>query len=149
MTDDCRLTTVDSRQRGFDGLENLLIAGAAAQIARQGFTNLIARRVRMLVEQRLGRDEQPRRAVPALRRAEVGEGVLQRMKASVGGEPFDRCDAPAVALEAEHEAREHGPIVEQDGARAALAELAAVLGPAQVQIFTKDLEQRLVRRERD
>ena len=55
----------------------------------------------------------------------------------------------AAALDAEHQAREHRLTVEQHGAGAALAKLAAVLGAAEVQVLTQHLEQRLVRRERD
>ena len=65
------------------------------------------------------------------------------------GRPLPRVDAAAVALEAEHQAREHRLIVEQDGARAAFAELAAVLGAAEIQVLTQHLEERFVRRERD
>ena len=103
----------------------------------------------LLVEQRLGGDEKPRRAVAALRGAEIGEGFLQRMEPAVGDQPFDGRDVAAGALDAEHQAREHRLPVEQHRAGAALAELAAVLGAAQVQILTQHLEERLVRRERD
>jgi hypothetical protein len=105
--------------------------------------------VRVLVEQRLGGDQESRRAVAALRRSEIGEGVLQRVQASVGGEAFDRRHRAAVAVDAQHEARQHRLAVEEHGARAALAEFAAMLGAAEVQVLTQDLEQRFVRREGD
>lgn len=103
----------------------------------------------MFVEERLGGDEESRRAITALRSAQIGERFLQRMQTSVVDEPFDGRDVRALAIDAEHEARQHGPAVEQDGTGAALAKLAAVLRPAQIQILTQDLEQRFVRSERD
>src|SRR5262249_18414379 len=48
-----------------------------------------------------------------------------------------------------HEARQHGLSVEEHGACAALAELAAVLRSAEAEILTQNFEERLVRRERD
>ena len=65
------------------------------------------------------------------------------------GHALDGLDAAALALEAEHEAREHRLAVDEHGAGAALAELAAVLGAGQPEVLAQDLEQRLVRRERD
>jgi hypothetical protein len=103
----------------------------------------------MFVEQRLRRHEEAWRAVPALRRAEIGERFLKRMQAPVGGEPFDGRHAPPVAFHAQDQARQHRLVVQEHGAGAAFAQLASVLGAAQIQVFTQDLEQRLVRRERD
>src|SRR5713226_7375129 len=95
------------RDRRFDSFENLLIAGAAAETPGQRLADLIARRVRVLVEERLGGDQKSRCAVAALRGAEIGEGLLQRVQASVGDEAFDGRDAAAVAVDAQHEARQH------------------------------------------
>jgi len=47
------------------------------------------------------------------------------------------------------QAREHRKAIHQHRARAALAQLAAVLGPGEVQLFPQDLEQGLVRRRED
>ncbi len=105
--------------------------------------------MRRSIEQRLGGDEEPGRAVAALRRPEVGEGLLQRMQPALGAEAFDGHDLAAAALDAQHQARQHRPAVQQHGAGAALAELAPVLGAAEIQVLTQHLEQRLVRVERD
>src|SRR5207244_2658947 len=137
------------RNRRLNRFKDLLIPRAATEISRQRFADLIARRMRMLVQQRLRRDEESRRAVAALRGAEIGERFLKRMEPTVSGESFDRRDAATLALHTEHETREDRLIVEQDGARTALAELAAVLRPAEIQVLAQHFEQRLVRRERD
>ena len=70
------------------------------------------------------------------------------MESGGAGDPFDGLDAPALALEPEHEAGEHGLAVDQNGARAALAELATVFGSRQAEVLAKDLQERLVRSER-
>ncbi len=105
--------------------------------------------MRVFVEQRFGRHQKSRRAVAALRGAQIRERVLQGMQPAIRGEALDRRHSPSVAVRAQHEAGQHRLVVEQHRAGTALTELAAVLGAAQVQIFTQDLEQRLVRRERD
>ena len=60
---------------------------------------------------------------------------------------FDRFDLLVLSVEAQHQTRKNRAPVDQHRARAALAELAAVLGAHQIQIFTQDFQQRLVRRE--
>jgi hypothetical protein len=103
----------------------------------------------MFVEERLRRDEKSRRAVSALGGAQVGKGDLQRMQPSIARQSFDGRDGPAGALDAEHETGQHRQAVEEHRAGAALAELASVLRPAEIQVLTKHFEQRLVRREGD
>ena len=63
--------------------------------------------------------------------------------------PLDGLDAAAFGVEAEHETGQHRAAVDEHGARAALAQLAAVLGAGQVEVFAQHFEQRLVRREGD
>src|SRR3989442_8742720 len=69
-----------SRRREFDRFINLEVAGAAAEIARQSFFDLLARRLRVVLQQFFRHQQEPRRAITALRRAEVGKGFLQWMK---------------------------------------------------------------------
>ncbi len=127
-----------------DGLEDLQVSRAAAEVAGERLANPLARRRGVAVEQRLGRDENPRRAVAALRAAEVGERLLQRMQPAIRGEPFDRRHASAGVVDREGQTREDGFAVDEHRAGAALAELAAVLGAGELQVFAQHLEQRLV-----
>ena len=60
----------------FNGFIDLQIAGAAAQVAGQGFTNLFTTWIGRVVEESLGSDEDPWRAVAALSTAKVSEGFL-------------------------------------------------------------------------
>jgi hypothetical protein len=84
-----------------------------------------------------------------LRRAEIGERLLQRVKARVGREAFDGDDLAAVAFDAEDQAGENRLAVEQHGARAAFAQLAPVLRAAQAGVLAEHLQQRLVAVEGD
>src|SRR4029453_1835866 len=63
--------------------------------------------------------------------------------------PFDGFDVPSFALEPEVETGQNRATVDENGARPALAQLAAVLRPGQAEILAEDLEERLVRSESD
>src|SRR6266850_2552443 len=134
---------------GLDGLKNLEISGAPAQDAGERRANLIASGVRMLVQQGFRGDQNRGRAVSALRRAEIGEGILERMQSSFQAEAFDGQDIPGVALNAKDQAGEHGLAVQKNGARAALSQFTAMLRASVAEIFAKDFEESFVGRERD
>src|SRR6185503_11241204 len=63
----------------FHGLEDLEIAGAAAQIARKRLLDLLAIGTAIVFEQLFGDQQESGRAIPALCGAEIGEGLLQWM----------------------------------------------------------------------
>src|SRR6267378_6740470 len=87
----CRFPLVrDFEHRGFDGLENLKITCAPAQISGDRFADLLAAGVRIPIQQSLRRDQNRRCAITALRRAKIGKSILQGMKVSVFSEAFHR-----------------------------------------------------------
>src|SRR5262245_42043984 len=59
----------DLDDRFLDRLEDLEVAGAAAEVSRDRLLDLNARRIRVPIEERLRREQDPRRAVAALRGA--------------------------------------------------------------------------------
>src|SRR2546422_7317459 len=61
----------------FRSVEDLRVAGAAAEVAGQRLLDLVARRGRRLVEQRLRGEQDAGRAVTTLGRPELGERLLQ------------------------------------------------------------------------
>src|SRR5260221_11527784 len=75
--------------RFLDRFVDLLVAGAAAQVPRDRFLDSLAARVRLALEQRLRRHQDPGGAVAALRAAEIGEGRLQRMQLAAARQPLD------------------------------------------------------------
>src|SRR2546425_9608353 len=133
----------------FHGLVDLHIARAAAQVARQRLLDLVARRPRMLGQQRFGGEQERGGTVAALRRAQLGERVLERMERPAHRHPLDGLDAPPGAREAEHEAGEDRLAVHQHGAGTALAQLTAVLRAGEPEVLAQHFKQRLVRREGD
>ncbi len=109
------------------GVEDLRVAGAAAEVAGERLADLVVRRARGAPEQIDGRDDEARRAEAALHGARVDERLLHRGAAVAVGEPFDGRHLVPVGLRGEHEARADERAVEQHRARAALALLARVL----------------------
>src|SRR5712692_1884391 len=133
----------------FDRLEDLLVSGTTTKISGNCLSNPGAARVRFFHEQRLGGHEDSRSAVAALRGAEVGERGLQRVQLGAARHAFDGLNRAALAFEREQQAGELRLAVDQHRAGAAFAELAAVLGAGEAEVLAQQLEQRLVRRERD
>src|SRR6266513_637630 len=131
--------------RGFlDRFETLLIPGAAAKVACNGFLDSFPVGISFAVEERFRGHQDPRGAVAALRGAEVGESSLQGMQLRAAAEPFDRLHRAAFALGGEHQAGKLRRAVDQHRAGAALAQLAAVLGAGEAEVLAQHFEKRLV-----
>src|SRR5207248_2520953 len=103
-------------QHGFD---DVLVAGAAAQVAGQRPAHVLLGRVGVLVEERLGGQHHARRAEPALQTVLLPEALLQRMKLAGGGQALDGADLVPVDLDGQHGAGLHRAPVDQHGAGAA------------------------------
>src|SRR5690242_2246201 len=84
-----------------DRLDDLLVAGAAAQVPGDGLLDALARGLRLARKERLCREQDARRAVAALRGAEIGECRLQGVELSAERHAFHRFDRAASALERE------------------------------------------------
>ena len=113
------------RSRPPDGHDDVVVAGAAAEVPFEPFADrLLARRVAVL-DQRDRRHHHPRRAVAALERVVVVERLLHGMQLAVRREALDRRDLRAVRLNAEHRARLRRGAVDEDRARAARGRVAA------------------------
>jgi hypothetical protein len=133
----------------FNGFKDLLVAGAAAEIAGKGFADVVARGAFDAIQQCAGRQQDAGRAVATLRGAEVRERLLQRIQPPVAREAFDRRDRAAAAFDGERQAGEHRFAIHEHRAGAALTELAAVLRAGEPQILAEHFEQRLVSGARD
>src|SRR6185503_11821895 len=124
---------------------DLVVAGAAAQVAGQPVAQLGLARVGVLLQQRLGGHQEARRADAALQRRVLDELALQRMQLVALGHALDGGDRPAVRLHAQHQARAHEAAVDGDAAGAAVAGRAAFLGAGEAQLVAQHVEQRLLR----
>src|SRR3990172_6338509 len=96
-------------RRPLDRLDDPQVARAAAQVARDREADLLAARPRRALQQLVGDEQHPRRAVAALGCARVREGLLQRVEPRAAGEPLDRRDLRAVAGGGETHARQLPP----------------------------------------
>src|SRR5262245_38541957 len=142
-------TGVAQAPRGqLDRLEDLEVPGTAAEVARQRLAGPIARRLGVALEQLPGGAQDPGRAVAALGGPELRERGLQGVRRVRPRQALDGDDRPSLALDREDEARQHRAPVEQDGAGAALPQLAAVLGPGEPEVLAQRLEERPVRCDR-
>src|SRR6267378_2123362 len=134
-------------RRELHRLDDLLIAGAAAQVSADRIANLLFGRIRIRIQQSLGGDQHPWSAVAALQAVRLAEAVLQDAQRSVGfGETLDGGDAVAVRLHGIHEAGTHRLAVEHHRARSADTVLAADVRPGKEQFFTQPVHQRQARR---
>src|SRR5215470_5302373 len=127
-----------------DGVQDLGVAGAATEVAGERGADRVPIRLGRRVEQRLRGEEDPRSAVPALRGPELGKGLLEGMEPAGLGKSLDGEDLRVLTLDGERETGQDGPAVHEHRAGPALAELAAVLGPRQVELLAQYLEERPV-----
>ena len=70
-------------------MNDLVIAGASAKIARQRIANLGLARMRIVIEQRLGRHQEAGSANTALEAGVLEELLLQRMQLGALREALD------------------------------------------------------------
>src|SRR4029077_15622155 len=112
-------------RRRLDGLDDVHVAGASAKVALEALADFVLSRVWVLREQGGGGHAEARGAVAALKPVLVPEGLLQRMELTIPGHALDRCQLPALGLDREHRAALHRVAVDEDGARSALARVAA------------------------
>src|SRR5215471_8792370 len=81
-----------------DGADDLVVAGAPAEVAGEPVARLGLGRIRIAVEQRLGGDQKPRCAEPALQRRMLQEFLLQRMQVMTVCHALDCLDGAAFGL---------------------------------------------------
>src|SRR3954453_15325014 len=126
------------------GVDDLLVARAAAEVARERLADLRVARARIARQQVVRGDDQPRRAEAALHAAGLDERALHLVQLAVGRrDPLDGHDLAALGLRGKHETRADELAVEVHRARAALALLAGVLRAGQVEVLAQRGQQAL------
>src|SRR5216683_6294205 len=128
-----------------DGTDDLVVAGAPAEVAGEPVARLGLRRIRITVQQRLGSDQQARRAEAALQRRMFQEFSLQRMQIVPARHALDGLDLVASCLDRKHQARADQAAVDRHAAGATVARAAPLLAAGQMQLITQDVEQRELR----
>lgn len=132
-----------------DGLLDLRVARAAAEVAGHGGVDLLARGMGIAVKQRLGCHDHSGRAVAALDGAGVDKRLLQRVRLVGGADALDGLDRTAVRLDGEHTARVDRAPVHDDRAGAAFAKVTALLRARQVRALAQHVQKRLLRLHRE
>ena len=131
-----------------DRLNGLHVAGAATEIAREALSNLLVRRSRVLIQERLGRDDHALHAVSALGRASPQKLELQRMRRGRIADTLDRRHRAAIDLSGKHDARRNRAAVQKNRRRAAAAAAASRLHSA-VPEAPQRVYEHLTRPDRD
>ena len=120
-------------RRILDRLDDVLIAGAAAQISFQAVTNFITRRIRIAIDDLARRDDHSRRAITTLQAVLLPKAFLNGMQCAVVRESFDRRHVRAIGLDGKHRARLHCLTVDEHSAGAADRSFAADVCSGQAQ----------------
>src|SRR6185503_6326755 len=94
------------------------------------------------------RKDHPGRAEAALQAVLRPERFLDGVELPVGSDPFDRCHRRPVGLRRQARARLDGDAVEQHGAGAALARVAANLGAGQIKRVAQEVNEQEPRLDR-
>src|SRR5258708_4605069 len=124
-------------QVALDGLDDVLVTRAPAEIAGQLLAQRRALERHTAIGQRDGTEQEARRAVPALQRVRIAERLLHRVQLPPARESFDGRDRSTLRLGRQHEARLHRLAVEQHGAGAADALLAADMGAVELELVAQ------------
>src|SRR5262245_51337081 len=123
--------------------DDILIAGATAEIAGNGDAHLLFGRVRIVAQELDERRQNPWRAEAALKPMVFMEGLLQgmqpvgRRRDALHGE-----NIMAVRLHREHQAGTRRALIEEDRACPANAVLAAEMGAGEAELVAAEISQR-------
>src|ERR671930_2438621 len=129
-------------RRRVDGLDDVLVAGAAAEVALEPAPDLLLGQPVAVRAQELdaGHDH-PRRAEAALEGVALPERLLERMQLAALRQALDRRDLAAVRLDGQHGAGLHGVPVEVDRAGSAHRRVAADLRAGQPDVVAEEIDE--------
>ena len=136
-----RLGAGDDVAGQFDCIENLLVAGAAADVTAEAFADLVAAGVRIGAQRRGGGHDHAGYAIAALAGAGLDEGALEDGRQRTLGQAFDGLDRGAVDLGGGHQAGLDQTAVDEHRTGAAFARAAAFLGAGQVQLVAQQIDE--------
>src|SRR6476660_4651771 len=129
--DRCRFARVELAGCLLDRLDDVHVAGAAAEVAADPFADLRLGGFRVPIEEPGGLHDHSRGAEAALQAVLVPERLLEGMQRRAVDHALDRPDLGAVRLDREHGAGLRAAAVHVNGAGAAVARVAADVGAGQ------------------
>ena len=128
-----------------DGFDDLVVAGAAAEVAGEVEADFFFAGCRVFFEQRFGLHDESRRADAALQSRAFEEGTLHFVEMVTAGDAFDRFQIGAFGFDGQDQATVDRPTVHLNGASSAVAVGAAFLRAGQAEHVAKSFEQCLLR----
>src|SRR5665213_94669 len=126
---------------GFDRLDDVVIAGAAAEIALEPFADFRLGRLLVVLHQIERAHHHAGGAEAALQSVMLAEGRLHRMQLVALSDALDGDDVGAVALHGEDGAALDAVAIDRDDAAAALAGVAADMRAGEGEIFPQELDE--------
>ena len=128
-----------------DGLEDVAVGSATTEISAHAFADLSDRRVRRGPQQSFCSHHLSGRAVPALQRVLLDEGLLHGPELLAAHQAFHRRDFNTLSLECQRHAGIAGNARDQDRAAAAFAALASRFAAGELQLLANHVEERPAR----
>src|SRR4029078_9352866 len=105
--------------RPLDGLDDVLVSGAPANVPLEGVPDFLLAWVRVALQQRDTGHDHAGRAIPTLQAVHLPEALLDRVQVGGAAEALDPGDLGAISLDGQHGARLHARTIHMDGAGAA------------------------------
>src|SRR5262249_38299577 len=127
--------------RGHHRLDDVVVAGAPAKVALEPVADFLLRRPRTALEEIDGGHDHPRRAETALQPVVLLERGLHRVEQAVLRQPLDGGDVRPLGLAHQHLAALHPLPVDHHHAGAALAGVAADVGPGEPEVLAQELHE--------
>jgi hypothetical protein len=124
-----------------DRRHDVVVARAAAQVARQRLADLVLGGLRVVLEQVPGGHDHPGRAVAALQAVLLPEGGLHRVEVPLGADALDGGDSRAVRLDGEQGARLDRLAVDGAGAGAAVGGVTPDVGARETEVLAKEVDE--------
>src|SRR6266511_609422 len=146
-TSSLRSTDLHGTGRHLHGADDVVVAGAAAEVALQRVPDLLLARVRGLPEQADRSHDEAGRAVAALQPVLHAKGLLHRMERAVRRQALDRRDLVPIRLNAQQRARLDRLPIQQNGARATRGRVAADVRTGQSEPLAQHIDEQLARVE--
>jgi hypothetical protein len=107
-------------------IENFQMSSAAAEVTREGLTDLGFARLGIGSQERHGCHDHAVQAVPALRGLRLDKGLLNRMWSTMFGQSVQGCNRSPIEFDCGDDARSRRTIINQYGTSATLTQSAAV-----------------------
>src|SRR6476469_2161811 len=122
-------------RRGEHGIDDVVVARAAAEVALEPVADFLLTGVRVLLEQVRGAHDHAGSAVAALKPVLLVERPLHGVQLAVPRKPLDRRDLGAIGLHREHGARLDGLAVDVHRAGAARRGVTTDVGAGQAELL--------------